>query len=142
MDEGRLIAGAADARAFLLAGNATFTLVSKKTGVRFTFKVRKAGGGKPLWWVALLRGPQNEVDFSYIGFIRDGAYMHGRNSKIGSDAPSARAIAFACEALLTYERMPATLEFWHEGRCGRCGRKLTVPESIERGLGPECAGRQ
>jgi hypothetical protein len=28
---------------------------------------------------------------------------------------------------------------WHEGRCGRCGRKLTVPESIESGFGPECA---
>jgi hypothetical protein len=31
------------------------------------------------------------------------------------------------------------LEVWHEGRCGRCGRRLTVPESIESGLGPECA---
>jgi hypothetical protein len=27
----------------------------------------------------------------------------------------------------------------HEGRCGRCGRTLTVPESIESGIGPECA---
>jgi hypothetical protein len=26
----------------------------------------------------------------------------------------------------------------HEGRCGRCGRTLTVPESIESGFGPEC----
>ena len=32
-------------------------------------------------------------------------------------------------------------EFWHEGKCGRCGRKLTVPESIEAGIGPECAGK-
>jgi hypothetical protein len=30
------------------------------------------------------------------------------------------------------------LEVWHEGRCGRCGRALTVPESVERGIGPEC----
>src|ERR1019366_4832357 len=34
--------------------------------------------------------------------------------------------------------LPANLEVWHEGKCGRCGRKLTVPESIERGIGPEC----
>jgi hypothetical protein len=34
------------------------------------------------------------------------------------------------------------LEVWHEGRCGACGRRLTVPESIERGLGPECYGRR
>lgn len=29
----------------------------------------------------------------------------------------------------------------HEGRCGKCGRRLTVPESIETGLGPECSGK-
>jgi hypothetical protein len=34
-------------------------------------------------------------------------------------------------------KMP-NLEIWHEGRCGRCGRKLTVPESIHNGYGPEC----
>jgi hypothetical protein len=27
---------------------------------------------------------------------------------------------------------------WHEGSCARCGKKLTVPESIESGFGPEC----
>ena len=26
----------------------------------------------------------------------------------------------------------------HEGKCGRCGRKLTTPESCLRGIGPEC----
>jgi hypothetical protein len=29
-----------------------------------------------------------------------------------------------------------------EGRCARCGRKLTVPASLSFGLGPECAGRK
>ena len=29
----------------------------------------------------------------------------------------------------------------HEGRCMRCGAPLTVPASVERGLGPECAGK-
>jgi len=27
---------------------------------------------------------------------------------------------------------------FHEGACGRCGRTLTVPESIASGFGPEC----
>jgi hypothetical protein len=31
------------------------------------------------------------------------------------------------------------VEFWHEGKCCRCGRKLTVPASIASGIGPECA---
>ena len=38
-------------------------------------------------------------------------------------------------------RMPLTLTVFHDGKCGRCGRKLTVPESIQSGLGPVCAGQ-
>jgi hypothetical protein len=34
------------------------------------------------------------------------------------------------------------MELWHEGRCGKCGRALTVPESIESGLGPVCESRE
>ena len=30
------------------------------------------------------------------------------------------------------------VEIWHEGKCGKCGRPLTVPSSIENGLGPSC----
>jgi hypothetical protein len=37
--------------------------------------------------------------------------------------------------------MPDGVVIWHEGRCGRCGRRLTVPESIESGYGPECIGK-
>ena len=35
--------------------------------------------------------------------------------------------------------LPAEIEVWHEGACCYCGRKLTVPASIELGIGPDCA---
>jgi hypothetical protein len=35
----------------------------------------------------------------------------------------------------------AGFDVHHEGKCGRCGRKLTVPESVKSGFGPECAGK-
>ena len=60
-------------------------------------------------------------------------------SKIGEDADSAKAWRWF-DANLQAGRVPEQLEVWHEGRCGRCGRALTVPESIERGIGPECVG--
>lgn len=28
------------------------------------------------------------------------------------------------------------------GRCGDCGKALTDPESIERGIGPDCAAKR
>jgi hypothetical protein len=34
--------------------------------------------------------------------------------------------------------LPECIEIWHEGKCGKCGRQLTVPSSIETGIGPEC----
>lgn len=134
------LATPADARAFALAGNAIFTLRSKATGERFTFRVRQPRDDTP-HFVALLRGPDNTSDYSYLGTIyRDGRYKHGKRSPIGPDAPSARAFDWfwrRLEAGLLHEK----LEIWHEGRCGRCGRLLTVPESVARGIGPDCAGR-
>lgn len=35
--------------------------------------------------------------------------------------------------------LPPEIEVWHEGACCYCGRKLTVPASIELGVGPDCA---
>jgi hypothetical protein len=29
-----------------------------------------------------------------------------------------------------------------QGRCKRCGARLTDPESIERGIGPDCAKKE
>jgi hypothetical protein len=126
---------------FIGGGNATFTIVSKATGVRFTYKVREPEGGG-VHFVKVLRGADNEGDYSYLGFIRGGEYIHGgRKARVGKDAPSARAFGWFHGRLQAGTLPAEQVEFWHEGRCCRCGRKLTVPESIERGIGPECAAR-
>jgi hypothetical protein len=39
------------------------------------------------------------------------------------------------------QELPGGYKIHHEGRCGKCGRLLTVPESVETGIGPECAKR-
>lgn len=134
---------AAEAKAFALAGNATLTLVSVKTGTRFTYRVRASDDGS-VHFVSLLGGPDNEADYRYLGRIsRDIFHAGRRNPKpgdVGFDAPSSRAFAWTWQALVK-DLLPATLEIWHEGRCGRCARKLTVPASIASGFGPECAGK-
>lgn len=135
-------------RDYVLAGSATLTIKSVATGARFTYHVRvndklKEGAPPPKgpWWVDLLVGPDNGADFVYLGQVfGDGIYTHGRKSRIGSDAPGARAFAWLWRQVRAGE-LPSTVEVWHEGRCGRCNRKLTVPESIATGLGPICAGR-
>ena len=36
----------------------------------------------------------------------------------------------------------AGFDVHHEGKCGKCGRPLTVPESVKTGLGPICSGKK
>ncbi len=129
----------ADARAFLLGGNAVATLESVRTGARYTYRVRAADDGG-LHFVSVLTGADNEADYAYLGMIRDDRFTHGRRANIGADAPSVRAFEWAWPRIAA-GRVPDGLTVWHEGRCGRCNRKLTVPESIASGLGPESSGR-
>lgn len=111
---------------FILAGNAYFTLRSEKTGTRYTYAVSKADAepGKPeVWFVGLLTGPDNTGDYSYLGI-----------SRMNADSLPVKAFTWTWEHLGNLHGV----EVWHEGRCGRCGRRLTVPESIQQGFGPEC----
>ena len=137
----------AAAVAFMLGGKATVTLRSLESGARYTYRIRLAGGRGPdrVWTVALLNGPDNESRYVYIGRIRGSGYAWGRPKDgtkpfAGADAGSVKAFKWAF-ARLAAGAIPGKLEVWHEGRCGRCGRKLTVPESVASGFGPECRAR-
>ena len=132
--------------AFAFAGNATVTLRSTKTGTRFTFKIQRAKkksedqdeSDLPLF-VKLLSGPNNADDFVFMGTVFPNAPSTLRGSgksRISSCASSFKAFAWWLKHIGD-ERV----EVWHEDHCGRCGRTLTVPESIATGLGPICAAK-
>lgn len=117
--------------------SATVTLRSQRTGARFTYKI-SASEDQKLRFVKVLVGQDNESSYAYLGIINEqGAFRTTAKSKISSSAPSAVAFDWTLKALVA-GRDPH-VEIFHAGKCGRCGRKLTVPESIEIGLGPECA---
>jgi hypothetical protein len=128
--------------AFMLAGNAHVTFQSRRTGTRFTYRIRAAEARQgdtrtPPHFVAVLTGPDH---YEYLGCIFDRRmYAHGRKSRIASDAPSAVAFSWVWKHLSGGEMHPE-LGVWHEGRCGRCARRLTDPTSISLGMGPTCRG--
>ena len=127
--------------AFVTGGNATFTLVSLKTNTRYTFRVRRAKHDADMFFVSTLVGPNNDDDYAYLGyFIKTpkgpGALRAGK--KGNADDVRFRALRWFLIAVGT-DVFPPLVEFWHEGRCGRCNRRLTDPASIAIGLGPECA---
>ena len=130
------INNAEKALGFILAGNATFTLRSLKTGSRYTYKVRQADD-KPLWFVNLLTGPDNNSDYTYLGLVSDNTFRLTKKSQMTDDSVPVVAFRWFLGKLVQ-QTIPEQVELWHAGRCGRCGRTLTVPESVESGFGPEC----
>jgi hypothetical protein len=127
---------------FMLAGDAHITFVSQRTGVRFTYRVAapKKNAQATVRFVSVLTGPDS---YSFIGtiFVERNAFVwSSTKSAIGADAPSVKAFAWTWRHLASGD-MPAEIEVWHEGKCGKCGRRLTDPASIASGLGPICAGR-
>ena len=137
--DGHQITDAAAAKSFALAGKSIFTLVSKKTGARFTYKVKRSKKPSgPSHFVQVRTDTNGLGDYSYLGAIWDSSiYGHGRRSDIPPDDLKARAAKWIFSSLVS-GKLPEGCEFWHEGRCGRCGRPLTVPASIASGIGPEC----
>ena len=138
-------------REFILAGNALFTLKSLKTGKHFTFKVQQqmhwdvalnksVAVSPPTWNVKVLNGPDNSRNYKWIGRITSGgseAFLH----KPGMISADGFNWFWTMLKRKNEERFVEQCQFQHAGRCGRCGRLLTVPASIESGIGPECQDR-
>jgi hypothetical protein len=122
-----------DALKFIFAGKSIVTFLNTKTGNRFTFKT-KAAKDSNMFFVSVLNGPEN---WTYIGTCIEGKFRHGRKSNISADAQSVKVFDFVL-AKLVLGTLQDFVEVWHEGHCGKCGKRLTVTSSIENGLGPEC----
>jgi hypothetical protein len=85
---------------------------------------------------SFLAGPENTKDYVSFAFVeRDGSLRVWRRF-------AERADLVECARVILGDPLAAAKAYALEsGRCALCGRVLTVPESIERGIGPECARR-
>jgi len=131
---------------FIKGGKAVLTLQSNITGRHFTYKVSKPRNQKNNpnfngpYFVSVLNGPDNYSNYQYIGHIdRNNNFIHGgAKAHAGADAQSVLAFNWFINHL---GQPTKNLTVFHEGKCCRCRRKLTTPESLISGIGPYCAGR-
>jgi hypothetical protein len=128
---------------FVTAGRAIFT-VSNPKGERYTFKItRKEDDRGVVFFAALLTGSDNEHDYTYMGLVSsaltNASVRVTRASRYTQDSKPVAVLAWALAVVNGKRQLPEGYAIRHEGRCGRCGRTLTVPESIDNGIGPECA---
>ena len=121
---------------------------------------------KPVWCAYLLVGPNNADDtcYRYLGNVRwrddypKDAYlflkspeakcsgMDGRPSvdemakwHAAKGAPPFVALNAIVHRAFFQQPLPSGYTLQHEGKCGKCGARLTTQKSIDRGLGPKCA---
>jgi len=122
----------------LLAGKATFT-VSNDKKEHYTFKVTRSKD-KRVYFVALLTGADNEHSYQYIGLLMP---THKKMrvtsaSKMSDDSIPVKVFNWAMKIIDNVKALPEGYDILPAGKCFKCGRKLTQPESIKSGLGPHC----
>ena len=140
---------------YATAGKATLTIHNTESDKHFTYEIlapkkkTENGGFKvdheaPVRFVKVLTGNNNNSDYTFLGtlFKTDNGWIfkHGKKSSITENATSSKAFDWTWKKIAT-NALPEKVEVLHDGCCGRCGRKLTHPESLHIGLGPECASK-
>lgn len=133
---------------FITAGDAIFTIEPpedfkhQERRDHFTYRVTKSDDGN-VFFVNSLRGPDNTKDYAYLGLMNplDGSVRTTAKSKFAGSLITylANRVFIAVRCGDQHKIVATGWKMHHEGRCGRCGRLLTTPESITRGIGPVCA---
>ena len=147
-----------DAASFVFAGRCKFTLLRTDTGSRITFQFKrikpKRGQTLPAYyensyWV-MYKYNEDTTDgkgYALIGTVYQGTryaesrriegYKYRQGDVYKALKHGSQVMAWFLPKLLS-ATLPECIQVWHNGNCGRCGRDLTVPVSIHRGIGPEC----
>lgn len=122
--------------------NGFVSMVSKRTGEHRTFRVWTQSDdssfmpGRRL--VGLLSGPDNESDYIAFGVLSEsGDCIH-----LWKKHKESAFFRWVAAALLDPVRYSDRVDFSFDGRCRRCNRLLTCPESVESGIGPICSERE
>jgi hypothetical protein len=138
----------------LAAGNVVVTVTSKQTGDHITVKLAsrlKNDSGRGKKWQPV--GPDEASHiFMSVRSADDAGWddkigtYYPRNGRFYEDRKADPARVWAAAAVLNWlNGDPETLKeeratYQESNECGRCGRELTDPVSIERGIGPTCLG--
>ena len=135
---------------FILAGKAIFTLeiesgFGEQHGLKshYTFRVNKSDDVRygEKYFVGLLTGPDNLSDYSYLGVLDKEGFVRTTAKSVGVSPVVFKLLNRVIQLIWASDVSPiikAGFKLHHEGRCGRCGRTLTTPESVTAGFGPEC----
>lgn len=120
----------------------TFTVEHGGSDVYETIKIERVEGGNFDGKViaSFINGPDNETSFKGFCFINpENLTVKVWSRFSGIDERWVKAVQTVLLGDAADGREAYALR---SGRCSRCNRKLTVPASLHRGLGPDCASKE
>jgi hypothetical protein len=137
---------AAAFRSFIFQGKALFTLENKEKGTHITFRVkspkRRRGEEEDLTLFDIEAKALNDgySGMRYIGRLNRKARTLKESGRIEKDHPGLLTLKWLMRNWNNLEQFEedGKLGMYHLGICCKCGMTLTVPESIENGIGPHC----
>jgi hypothetical protein len=141
---------------FLLSGDAIFTVIPAPafrdavpdSQDHYTFKVERVEfegpNAKTMYFIKSLAGSDNTSDYVYMGVV-DTVFLKGVKLTAKSAFPETstrvRIASRVVSRILAGDGDKIAEAGWdvkHAGKCGKCGRMLTEPESLSSGIGPIC----
>ena len=133
---------------YVTAGKACVTILNTETEGRHTYRVNAPGrtaeerDAAEILFVSVMTGTDNDNPrhYKYIGIIirQSGAFRTTAKTKLPLTDARVKGMEWLMRNVKVLDRFPH-VEIRHHNRCGKCNRVLTVPESIDTGLGPICA---
>jgi hypothetical protein len=120
--------------------NGTFTLVNKATDTHITLRIHtvKSGDLKGKRIISKMNGRDNTRDYQGIAFLnKQDTYSLWARHRTDKNA-STISILLAMIIKGKESRFSDRVEIKESRKCLRCNRKLTNPQSVEDGIGPEC----
>lgn len=132
------------ARKYILAGKAIITCVSERTGKHITFRIRSKADRMRItrWFVRADIGNTSRYITWLLKDAATGLILVQASPGYDALRDAYNGFCFITKHLLNGNHLPPQMKIYHHNTCGRCGRVLTNPQSIQSGIGPECAMKE
>lgn len=123
--------------AYLLGGKAEFTLFQEGTESSKSMQVKyriTSNERSNCYFIYVGEG----IDFTYQGYFSPKDKVIHKGKKLSDEEVNYTALKALAWVFSHADRLPNIVHIYHNGKCSRCGRKLTDAESLRTGLGPKC----
>jgi hypothetical protein len=129
---------------YVYGGKGRFRLKSLKSEKEFTYKISPMSKYNPkydeyTYYVSLVIPGGS----TFLGVMKseENKYIHSKKSIKDFNSPEVKGFRWLLGQFETEKEFPTEMEFYHMGICSCCGKVLTIPGSIELGIGPVCFQR-